>query len=121
MARQGFRWLVVALTFPGLAACAAGGAGRPASVVAAVIPRVQRKACDEYGVVKAQLHDVRFGDDVVGGVGVVLAAGAFHPAILVAAPAVAPLVAPGAARLEGTEHWKRLRVQRGRGLGAPGE
>src|SRR5436309_8937132 len=36
MTRQRGRWLVVALTFPGLAACAAGGAARPASVVAAV-------------------------------------------------------------------------------------
>ena len=36
MVRKGFRRLVVALTFPGLAACAAGGAARPASVVAAV-------------------------------------------------------------------------------------
>ena len=121
MARQGFRWLVVALTFQGLAACAAGGASRPASGVAAVIPRVQRKACDEYGVVKAQLHDVRFGDDVVGGVGAVLAAGAYNPAILVAAPVVAPLVAPVAAGFEATEHWKRFRVERARCLEAPDE
>ena len=121
MGRQGFRWLVVALTFQGLAACAAGGAARPPSVVATVIPRVQRKACDEYGVVKAQLHDVRFGDHVVGGVGAVLAAGAYNPALLVAAPVVAPLVAPVVAGFEATEHWKRFRAERARCLEAPDE
>jgi hypothetical protein len=83
-------WVALVLTVQGLGACAAGRTVCPEPSVRPVTTLAQRKACDEYGVVPAQLHDGHADGEVVT---VFTGMAAYNPMVLAMGPVAGPAAA----------------------------